>query len=325
MKPSKKSILKTSSLFGLRKSEPIMTKEKISDLNDAKWPIVRVENVPIVIGEQFNKLKKLDIKIRESLEKAEEAQQSAESARDVTVSLFSHKKEAIEALQESGVQLSEAVVSAAEAQKISFEFQTRLAEITKYLFSLGLSNIALNRTVVRELELKLKGASANRLSELARNEVLNVIKQLKNQEDLLQKQENLSKKVKSNDDLLRSQLEKSKQHDEQLQRQIDKDVQHDEQLQRQIEKDQLHDEELDRIAAEHKKLRTTCLSLKETEKILLERISLNNQIIEQHENSIEQLKINFNALKEVMQKKIRIAVIIVIVVFFGSVIQLLMS
>ena len=48
------------------------------------------------------------------------------------------------------------------------------------------------------IEAKLKGASKKDISELARQEMLAVVKQLKEQEDILKKQEDLNAKVKSN-------------------------------------------------------------------------------------------------------------------------------
>ena len=80
--------------------------------------------------------------------------------------------------------MAQAIVMGAKAQKVAFEFQTKLAEITKFLFNLGISNIVYNRMVVRELELRLSGASKEKISELARKELTTVVKQLKDQEDM---------------------------------------------------------------------------------------------------------------------------------------------
>ncbi|WP_132470456.1 hypothetical protein [Novosphingobium sp. ST904] len=85
------------------------------------------------------------------------------------------------------------------AQKISFDFQARLAEVTKYLFKLGVGNIAATRIVVRELEMRLHGASDEELSDLARQEVLSVIRQLKEQEDLLWKQKKMNEVLREHD------------------------------------------------------------------------------------------------------------------------------
>ena len=53
--------------------------------------------------------------------------------------------------------------------------------------------------MVRELELRLSGASKEQLSDLARQEVASVVRQLKEQEDLFQKQEQMKKGIKRHD------------------------------------------------------------------------------------------------------------------------------
>ncbi len=86
-------------------------------------------------------------------------------------------------------------MTAAEAQKLSFEYQEKLGEVTKYLFFLGESNIVANRTVVREIEMRLKGASEAEISSLAKQELINVVKQLKDQEDMAKNKKTLCKKL----------------------------------------------------------------------------------------------------------------------------------
>lgn len=153
--------------------------------------------LPELIHGQISKLNELDAIVQTALKAAEKAEERAKAAAELSAGrgfFKDKKKEAIEHLQSAGVDLAEAVQSGAQAQKTAFEFQTRLAEISKYLFSLGVNNVAANRMVVRELEARLKGASEEELSELARQEVLALVTQLKEQEDLLKKQEDLRKK-----------------------------------------------------------------------------------------------------------------------------------
>ena len=173
--------------------------------------IVSVEasasQVPSIIQEQFNGLKVLKQNVSEATKKAEAAKDSAKSAKEKSAGLF-HKREAIESLQEATVDLADAQISAAQAQQVSFEYQQKIAEITKYLFALGVSNIAMNRSVVRELEFKLKGASEEELDEFARQEIIAVVKQLKAQEDIMKKQSDLTEKVKAHEVTLRSHAEK---------------------------------------------------------------------------------------------------------------------
>jgi DNA-binding ferritin-like protein (Dps family) len=163
------------------------------------------------------KLNELAKTVKKALDAAKKAEDAADKVQDRTVTFWGGRKEAIEELQTASVSIADSVASNAEAQKVSFEFQTKLAEITKYLFGLGVSNIASNRIVVRELELRLNGASKEELSELARQEMLMVIKQLKDQEDILIKQEELAKNVKGHENRLKSQSEKYKILEDELQ------------------------------------------------------------------------------------------------------------
>lgn len=174
-------------------------------------------DVPLIISQQFDLIKSLDSKVQVAIKKAEEARKSAEAAKKVSAKrgvFVDHKRAAIEATQGAVADVSIAVDELSKAQKLQFEFQTRLAEITKYLFGLGVTNIAMNRSVVRQLELKLKGAPASSISELAKSEVISVIKQLKAQEDIMMKQEKLEETVKAHSKKLTTQEEVEKRQQE---------------------------------------------------------------------------------------------------------------
>jgi len=170
-------------------------------------------DLPSIIGGQIQKLNDLDESVKAAINKAQDAHKKASSARSKSAGLFK-KQAAIESLQDAGYDLAEAVVSGAEAQKISFEFQSKLAEISKFLFTLGVSNIALNRTTVRQLQLKMEGASQSQMSELAKREIINVVKQLKAQEDILIKQAHLEDKTKQHNEALQALSKKGEELDE---------------------------------------------------------------------------------------------------------------
>lgn len=164
---------------------------------------VKQEDLPAVLSSQFDKLAILETNVQKAVNMAKKAENKAKDAQ-VEMGWFDYsKKEAIELLQSASEGLAEGLMTAAEAQKVSFEYQTKLTEITKFLFALGVSNLAMNRSVVRELELRLKGASEEEISDLARQELKNVIMQLKAQEDMMKKQTELTVKVKSHQDQLR--------------------------------------------------------------------------------------------------------------------------
>lgn len=109
-----------------------------------------------------------------------------------------------------------AQICSAEAQEVSFTYQQKLAEMTKFLFALGVSNIAMNRSIVRELELKLKGASEEELDELARREIISVVKQLKAQEDIMKKQSDLSDKVRIHESRINELTDKHTEHTDRI-------------------------------------------------------------------------------------------------------------
>lgn len=182
---------------------------------DLGVPTVDIKIMPEVIQGQVAKLENLGASVNKAKQSAETAKAAADKAKSISVGWF-NKKAAIDELQSAGVALAEAAQFAAEAQKISFEFQTKLAEITKYLFGLGVSSIAANRFVVRELELRLKGASQVELSELARQELQLVLKQLKDQQDVLIKQENFANIVKDHDGRLSERERNAQELDEKV-------------------------------------------------------------------------------------------------------------
>ena len=154
---------------------------------------ISIEQLPTIIGNTFKDISEVDRKISNAVSRADEAKKLADEAsqKNAGWSLFgSDKKEAIEALQSAAISQANALSDSVDANKELFNNQKKMSEALRYLFGLGVANIAANRTVVRELELKLKNASQEELSELARQEITNVILQLRAQEDMQYKLEN---------------------------------------------------------------------------------------------------------------------------------------
>ena len=154
---------------------------------------ISIEQLPTIIGNTFKHISEVDRKISNAVSRAEEAKKLADEAsqKNAGWSFFgSDKKEAIEALQSAAISQANALSDSVDANKELFNNQKKMSEALRYLFGLGVANMAANRTVVRELELKLKNASQEELSELARQEITNVILQLRAQEDMQYKLEN---------------------------------------------------------------------------------------------------------------------------------------
>ena len=81
--------------------------------------------------------------------------------------------------------------------KLLFGLQPKM--LMRYLLILGASSIAMNRNliVIAELESKLKKATAEQLSEAARQELIGVIKLLREQESAFSKQDRMSEEIKA--------------------------------------------------------------------------------------------------------------------------------
>ncbi|MCH5288558.1 MAG: hypothetical protein J1E32_01425 [Treponema sp.] len=166
---------------------------------------VDMDKLPDSISGMITKISDLEKEVINSEESAKEAMRyvnDMERYEEKGKWIFRHRsgntKEIIDDTQKAVVKLADAQQVSVSALKKSFEFQKRLAEVSKNLFELGCANIAMNRTVVLAIEAKLNGASKEQISELARQEMMNVVRQLKQQEDIFKKQEILTSKVKDN-------------------------------------------------------------------------------------------------------------------------------
>lgn len=168
---------------------------------------VKESDVPEIIGSQFTIMQEYKENLDIAKKKALDAQVQALGSKEKKTGVFKNKT-AIESLQETTLSLADAQIIAAEAQEKSFEYQKKLAEITKYLFGLGVSNIAANRIVVKELEMRLKNASEDEIDSLAREEIKNLVRELKMQEDVMQKQSLLNERIRELDEKMTLYLSK---------------------------------------------------------------------------------------------------------------------
>ncbi|MBR1493570.1 MAG: hypothetical protein IJ601_00775 [Acidaminococcaceae bacterium] len=186
------------------------THNSISYEEDALTLNIPDKDLPSVIGEQVSGLKELKRCVDDAIRYAEDAKNSAETASCWKKNNFLHglietkdTKGTLENVQKALQGLAEAQQSAAQAQKVSYQNQEKIGQITRYLFALGASNIAANRSVVNRLKQELEGASASELNEMAKQEIIAVIRQLKAQEDLLNRQNKQADAIRQHDDHLK--------------------------------------------------------------------------------------------------------------------------
>lgn len=193
-----------------------------------------------------------------------ETKKKADKVKNEKVGLF-NKKESIESLQKGHVELadtqcgvsdtvqrvSDVQSSMVEAQndtmdalKFSIDFNKEITNITKYLFLLGCSSMAASQTVCRTLEMKLRDASEEELSEMARQELKNVVDNLKSQENIMRRQKQFEcdldiyiSKTDKNIDRLDEHDKALEIHTDQISKHIKKNIEYDKRLNREEEKD----------------------------------------------------------------------------------------
>ena len=154
---------------------------------------VSEEQLPAVISETLSNIVEFDQKIKTAVINAKDLADKAEK-KDAGWSLFGRdKKEAIEALQKAMVCQAQVLSDTIDANESLFKNQQQMARGMRCLFGLGVASIAANRSVVSQLEHKLRSASQEELSEMAREEIRNVILQLRAREDMYQRIENVEK------------------------------------------------------------------------------------------------------------------------------------
>ena len=173
------------------------------------------------------------------------------------------QKEAINSTQDAVRSIAEAQTALTDAQKMLFKNQQKMADGMRYLLMLGASSIAMNRVVITELESKLKQASEEQLSEQTREELIGVVRLLREQESAFSKQERMSDQIKSHgreiasiqkvdalqdetdrkhDSLIAENASKNVEQDEKIAASVKKDLEQDNEIHRQQDVDRQHDE-----------------------------------------------------------------------------------
>lgn len=169
--------------------------EKLSEKKEEPQPTVEDNNPATVIDDVFSDLEKIKDHIDNCEQKAKESLEKAQSAYNKPVGFWHSSTPAIEALQEAAQNLGESQVEITETQSLLFRQQKTIANAVSKLFKLSVYNIATTRSTVKEIQLRLSGASKEKISDLAKKELESVLLQLKHQLDLMEQQERLEKKI----------------------------------------------------------------------------------------------------------------------------------
>lgn len=161
--------------------------EKLDILN------IPESEVPAVINEKFGQLAEIKNEVQYLQSSSIEIKNNAVVAKNKKVGLF-NKKNVIKDLQTLTVDISNNQVANAEITNKILIYQQKTAEIMKFLLGLGVTNLATNRAVVKQLKDRLASAQDGSVDEYEEKEILCVLRQLKAQEDILEKQERIGER-----------------------------------------------------------------------------------------------------------------------------------
>ncbi len=167
----------------------------IVDFENLEQVDIPESEVPAVISEQYKNILEIDAKIQFANEKCAEAKSIAEAQTRVK---GLNKAEAINSTQDAVRSIADAQTVLADAQKALLVNQQKMADGMRFLLMLGASSIAMNRMVIEQLEAKLKRAESEQLSQSAKDELIGVVRLLREQESTFQKQERMSAQIAEN-------------------------------------------------------------------------------------------------------------------------------
>lgn len=212
--------------------------------------VIDASKIPALVEEQYGKLAKLDKQVGKAIKKAKSAEEAAEKAGNCKKDIF-HRKDALQTISGAVEALSEANMDNAQGLSEAFKFMQSLAEINQGLFGLAAMSTAANNTVLQQLELKLKGASREKLSALARSELNRTISILKNQGNVLAEQDKQKKRLEAMQLRLNALSNEGDQHDAQQDELLEQHSQTDQEHAQMIAANIAHDAQQDGLIAEN--------------------------------------------------------------------------
>lgn len=169
---------------------------------------VEIAELPKIIADKVELLEELERKVENANRAAVLAEQKSKEQKGFKEKKFlwmkwksGDTKGNIEGTQTAVSALAAAQKASADAQDLSFKFQTELANISDFLFYLGCYNIAANEAMIANLNEQLVGKTANnvKLSSKVKEQFRNVVKRLKDQQDVLYRQQMMEEKSKRQD------------------------------------------------------------------------------------------------------------------------------
>lgn len=173
---------------------------------------VTVENLPAALAAHFEQLTILEKKIQAADSRAKNARILADNAKKKSAGFLGRKK-AVEALQDSNISLAQAQSDVMDAVKVSFVYQQKISKIINQMLLLCVSNLAGTRTLLSQLQDELKKVERGDYSEETKAEMAKIIRDLKEQEDMMSRQTKQSVKLQEHEIHMQEQDEHLQQHD----------------------------------------------------------------------------------------------------------------
>lgn len=118
-----------------------------------------------------------------ALDDAKDALKESEEVKQIKVGIFKGNKEAIEGLQSAVAKLAKSGETQVTALTVQLIYMQRLAIISKKILELGLMSTVATRTVISEIEQKLKDPDS-KLNDIERQVFNKLLFQLKRNEDI---------------------------------------------------------------------------------------------------------------------------------------------
>jgi len=192
-----------------RKKAPVTDQPQTNTQVDTE---VTVENLPAALAAHFEQLTILEKKIQAADSRAQNARILADNAKKKSAGFFGRKK-AVEALQDSNISLAQAQSDVMDAVKVSFVYQQKISKIINQMLLLCVSNLAGTRTLLSQLQDELKKVERGDYSEETKTEMAKIIRDLKEQEDMMSRQAKQSVMLQEHEIHMQEQDEHLQQHD----------------------------------------------------------------------------------------------------------------
>ena len=266
-------------------------KQKAEEFLNNKDLPQKIESFPSLIAQKVRLITELEKKVEKAKADAKKAKDNAESLKgfeekSTLWNKFKWKsgktKEILENTQTVTKDLAIATEQNAEALDLAIEFEKELASTAEFLFYLGCYNIATNEAMIADLNEQLSKDNVEieeksiKLSAKVKEQFINVVKRLQAQQDVLYRQEKLSKK--------------SKKHGEAIAKNINQINEHESRLK---EKDRIDQEQTALINEIKKSLNQMDEELSDRIKKLIQTLEDKNALDKEQTSQIEEVRENF--------------------------------